>query len=494
MRRGVRAKLSELVLSAIALVLMPCLAWAQSQSPRLVAASTGSQMWLVLPQLESGPLLIHHAAAMDGMYASVAAELDERPEAVAAHGDTVWLLFEPAEGKRRVVSLTAQRIAATNYYEYLPRGSLQVERSLPSDAPLLAMVADEDGLVALLGARAADQSASGKPILLRLGRSGWIEQPSSAQLAGACGLVPTSASGNEVMMWYRADATPIDGVWPIAQLECQGDRLEARWTRGPADPLIASARIPHGPWAVLGMGSRVLLLRAEIPGTPAGMDTGMPFDYGVIVLELGTSGGLHPMQVLTPLGLSSTWQIAGTLLLFASLVVLFAAAFRRVPLAVTACPSGYEAAPLLARGGAFLIDWIPAAALASIWCKVSLADAMRPPVLSQEWSQAEPAVLGLLLCLLCSSVVETVFGSSGGKLILGLRVVTASEDRPSRIRIFIRAWLRLLLLVMPTLVFLTVIRPQGRGLPESWTATTVARRRLTSSAHANRPEAGSNRS
>lgn len=136
--------------------------------------------WVIVPEPHgSGWLLIHlpprQRVGADGRLhgsppgtARVAIRLDEQPEALAAVGDDVYLVYPPiasptGELRRRVYSMTAVAAGLADLWAYVPDRRLQVEPSLSGDGELKGLVATPVGPAALIDRGPHDQGSGFEP-------------------------------------------------------------------------------------------------------------------------------------------------------------------------------------------------------------------------------------------------------------------------------------------------------------------------------------------
>lgn len=115
---------------------------AHAEARPLVAASDGVHAWLVVERTRAAGtehVLLHHAEPMGCDCVHEAFVLPERPEALAAAEDRVWMVMPagPA-GRRDVYSLSVQRNPATGAYFSLPPGRLEIHPSLPAGGEVLS--------------------------------------------------------------------------------------------------------------------------------------------------------------------------------------------------------------------------------------------------------------------------------------------------------------------------------------------------------------------
>jgi hypothetical protein len=165
--------------AAFVAAIVSCLAATATSTPAraearpLVAASDGVHAWMVVERTRAAGtehVLLHHAEPMGCDCVHEAFVLPERPEALAAAEDRVWIVMPagPA-GRRDVYSLSVQRNPATGAYYSLPPGRLEIHPSLPAGGELLS--------ASVRGGTIEVRRSGAKPEAL--GASGWIDASDS---------------------------------------------------------------------------------------------------------------------------------------------------------------------------------------------------------------------------------------------------------------------------------------------------------------------------
>lgn len=267
--------------AAFAAAWLAAAAPAAAGSRQLPASSDGVHAWIVVERTRAAGtehVLLHHASDMGCDCVHEAFALPRAPEAVAAHGGTVWVVL-PAEpgGRRDVFSLSVRRNPATGAYFTEPAGRMEIHPSLPADGALLAAAAPE-GVLTVRRAGTPPESLSGL---------GW-------RPAGEAGaeLVPAPAD---------AFRSPIPGAaLPAALVRGEGGGRSIVYVRQGADlPLtdlpLADLPLPQRPFAVLGLGWRFGVF------APTG-------DGGAAVRWVdGVDGTVGEQVVLEPQPASAAW-------------------------------------------------------------------------------------------------------------------------------------------------------------------------------------------
>jgi len=150
----------------------------EAPPPDLAAASSPDHLWFATRQPdEDGPhRLYHHAPHPDGAFAQPFIALPRRPEAMAAWGNAVWIVFAPPEGgdrEREVYTIRAEQDPFGGFYVAVPADRLEMLASLPGDGDLLGLTATPRGPVALTG-------PAGQPRLLEWRGGRWEKDDGGA--------------------------------------------------------------------------------------------------------------------------------------------------------------------------------------------------------------------------------------------------------------------------------------------------------------------------
>jgi len=207
---------------------------AHAEARPLVAASDGVHAWMVVERTRAAGtehVLLHHAEPMGCDCVHEAFVLPERPEALAAAEDRVWMVMPagPA-GRRDVYSLSVQRNPATGAYFSLPPGRLEIHPSLPAGGELLS--------ASVRGGALEVRRSGARPEAL--GASGWTE----AADAGAESQDPPFS-------------VPVPGAARRARLVRLDSGLRAiEYVNGSGVVRLAEFEAPSRAFAVLGVGER----------------------------------------------------------------------------------------------------------------------------------------------------------------------------------------------------------------------------------------------
>ena len=223
---------------AVAVATLASVRSAGAEARPLVAASDGVHAWLVVERTRAAGtehVLLHHAEPMGCDCVREAFVLPERPEALAASEDRVWIVMPAGTGGRRdVYSLGTQRNPATGAYFSVPTGRLEIHPSLDGGGELAS--------VAVRGGR------------LEVRRSGTGAGP-SGQALGPAGWTDLAAEAGE------APAPPfserVSGAARRARLVRLDSGRRAIEYDGPSGAVrLAEFEPPARAFAVLGVGDR----------------------------------------------------------------------------------------------------------------------------------------------------------------------------------------------------------------------------------------------
>lgn len=148
--------------------------------------AAGAHGWVVV-QDDEGAMLLHlpprRVWTTDGVKQGSeagtfrrAAQLRRAPEAIAAQGDRLYLVFPPeagGEGRgslRRVLSIRARQVGMGDLWSYEPAGRMRTHAPLPGEPELLGLAGSPKGVVALLGELESERV---RPAVHVLTRGSW---------------------------------------------------------------------------------------------------------------------------------------------------------------------------------------------------------------------------------------------------------------------------------------------------------------------------------
>ena len=486
---GFAAALVRTALLSALLPLLLCGAAARAEGRQVAApASSGEHLWLAAPW--SGERATHrwqlwHAVAEEPAVARAAAPLSEMPEAIAASGDRVLLLFPPRSAilpQHYVLSLRTQRNPATALWFNVPADRMEL---LP---PLPGPDAETESFAAI----------SAGPLLLRVGSAALLQLEHDAWVAHP--LPPPLDSATKRRLEVQGDAWSIlattaeDGAWE------RWRPADGTWTRVPLGVPGAAEVTP-----VTGAGRSLVVVadghgrsledQAEQPprtiveslppegtvvwfGTEPKLANAAP--DGVVLQSIdrvsGAIGG--PQTLAAQRSIAGVWLHLPVLLgvAMAALGVAFVARALREgrPLAL---PPGWVPAPIMLRVVALAIDLAPAAAL-SLWLwDVRPVALLLLPSYTPDAAAFLPSLTAITLSVLISGTCEAIWGRSLGKRLTGLRVVSARQGTPPTLRAWqsvARNVFKLIVLDMPILGAFTLLSATGQGVSEIVSGTAVA--------------------
>lgn len=454
--------------------------WAQTSG-----ALPESHGWVVVPGVR-GPLLLHipprgRVRGIDGtdLFARDgavhhAAPLPRHPEALAAHGRRVYLLF-PADaapgrqGRREVMAFDVEPTALDGLWADKGGQGLRVIPSLPSGEPLAGAAADEQGLLVLLrGGEGA------RLVLLRSGA--WLPVPLPPDLVDDPGgespappRIRLIAGGDGVSLLAEG-AGPAISVWqgrwpePPSATESAASEPGLEWThsstlQGDAGAALLAGRVF---WAVgrlwsasrddagavhliecddrgertlalidgvgdvwgvvpLDQSGRAVVLWSSDPRVGPPSPIGGSTRYTACEVSLRTGRVLYRGAATAPTPVSPRdirWLAAGLLVL---MVVVLAVVLRSEgDRGVATLPDGFALAPPGSRMLAGLID----AAVAVVIARAMLREEWER-VLDPSLSSRTLAIWGLALAVgfAHAALGEWLAGRSIGKALAGIRVV-----------------------------------------------------------------------
>ena len=514
-----------IVLVAIAACMVAFAAHGQLGNPRLVAAGGDDHVWWI-ERDDRGAALMHASPIGEVDRSSpvrrVAARFGTAPEAIAAAGDSVWIIFPPeavaggdqAVARREVLTLSTRLNPAVGTWYSVPTNGAQPRPSVevPANvaAELLGFTLDgpperaepwvllDGGPAERLGIRlSAKEAATFGLRLFRLQGSTWEAVAPPPGIGGngvrlvrtAAGrvalLAPDSAGGkSSLVQFIRSDAgwdgpepigieestlldwLVVDGRDAVAMRFDAG--LDLAYLRGSPPRLLAwtSMPVPLRPWAIVGGrgGATVITASGEVASR-----TRIP--------AIGTFADAEVADFRPPGFGAGAWihlPLLSALILFILLGLLFLRELR----GANEPPSVAATRPfeLLRRIAALAIDALPGAIVAMVAFEARPLDLVRVPFSSLDLATALPATVVAGSACLIGFLGEAIAGRSPGKWLLGGEVVRRDGSRAGLGRHLGRNVLKFVALVAPPLVIPTLLSTDGSGVPERLTGTAVARR------------------
>lgn len=448
-----------------------------------------SHAWFITATAE-GFQLVHaapreraaRAGAAPAGSARTARPLLERPEALAARADRVYLVFPPTESPsglvRRVLTARAVPAGLEGLWTDLPLGVFDLAPGLPGGGVLidLGVTAGRDGAVhALL------HDGSGLAVL-RMGVESWERVEPPAGLEGRSGVEPGDAAmlsyADGLLLAVRDDNgsrawTLREGAWEPATLSDWDRFWSAPWRVGWRHEVIVGAggsevwsigaddawRLGSiggrgdESWSVAALGSSGRLVR--IGRSP---ETGLH----ATEISLTTGRELHdgPVVARSPVSADEFRLIAAMLL--AVMVAALLVIIRPSPETAWTVPDGWALADAGRRMIATLFDlllvvWVVAPAFGATVREVLTLQVLIMP------DHAWLAIPGTMVAgALTMGVWEGLLGYSPGKFVAGVRVYRATPGPERKLGVFwglVRATIKW---IIPPVAALALIDREGR--------------------------------
>jgi uncharacterized RDD family membrane protein YckC len=474
----------------------------------LEATSSAEHVWLLFRTTDQPPKyhLFHHALAVKHPWIRLQRTLESEPEAIAAWGDRVWILFPARAGTAQLQVRTLLAVAAPAGAGFVtaPANRLGVVAPLSTSRRVLGFVGAGDGLTVLLGNDEAADEPGHDHRLLRLTRGAWepIELPASLRdgttlLPGPTAALLEPTGEGTARLWRRDEAGvwlafPIDGVPATIDHATFVAGLRQRVITGRRDGVIESVKIrpagsasfvklevPEGAWAVLGVSDGL----RQIVAHPDQDMTGM---RGVR-LTMRTIDGLsrigEPVTLtLAPFGGSTMWHLS-LLLAVAVTVSMLVLIVRPASRGVVELPADVMPLAIGLRATALLIDLLPGAAWALVVMDGTLADLLRAPLLTPDLDDSRWCMTMIAIAVGHGFLLECICGASLGKIVMGGRIVGLKGERASILRLALRSVTLMAILMLPPLVLLSLVNPHLQGVHDLVARTVVidGRRRAPAS-------------
>jgi hypothetical protein len=386
-------------------------------------------------------------AGADAGSARRARQLTRPPEALAATGDRVVMVFAPeSEGApRRVLGLRAQPTPLDTVWAFVPGDRLDPYALLDVPGELLGVGFIGEGAGARLVVAFRDQ---GRTALAVLEGSVWDTRDLDARPGadarfiadGGRGLLTWTERDELRGLWVEADAMdlaersmPALGLPPGSRVPDVLAAGELVWVDAVDDEFIVSAWLPGSPGARTvgrfnspgaepiavvageGGGRLIALGRRDAEG-------GTAFDAVEMSLVSGRVAYEGPVQRALPVS-AMEFRLLAVLLLGLTVATLLVAVRPASDPSVCDLPDGYALASPLVRAAASLLD------LAMVTWVVSWIVGRPPGELLGLATLLDPrggwvaAAMVLGTGVLLGTTCEAVFGRTPGKALLGCRVV-----------------------------------------------------------------------
>lgn len=487
----------------------------------LQSAASDGHLWMVRGVEGEGgndrPPLLHHAIEMDGPYFSRGPSLPQKPEAMAAWGDRVWLVFSPRQrGEqlvREVYTLRMQRDPAMGMYHPVPRDRMVLSEPLPGNGRLVGFVGSEAGPYALIapfphekikvrrdGGDAADSNdASRAPQLQQLRNERWVQHELPESMMEITGedhvhfaidgvnvdrlnVLIADSDARDQSLLLRRDG---DGQWSETSLAIDVrtvrsllrvvDRLAVVRMRDVSSAFVQYVRqnsvidlaeiaVPAGSWAVQGMRGAMYVVSENAAGE-------------LLMQEIspihGRVGEVMAMRD-QPLPTAKLWH-TGLMLAVSVIAVLIVLLVRPGNKNSVQLPEHMGYLPAVPRLVALLIDLVPGAVLAMLVMRAGPAELLRLPLMSETLDQAGPHLLMLGLTVAHCTIMELARGTTLGKLLVGASVMSMNGQPPSAGQILARNGVKLMVLIVPPLAIFILLNPHMQGFNDMAAQTVVLR-------------------
>jgi len=472
--------------------------------PGLQSAGSEQHLWFVnsRPGQPDSLALFHHATDLGGPYARELWPLSIAPEALAAWGATLWLVYPETSTGREVLSVQAVFNPALAVYRPEPPDRLSPAGTLPGGGRVAGFAATSQGPVALIvpavrtatrvtASTAAAATGPGLPALFRLQADRWVPIPLPDGFRGAPGsmLLVDGPQGGRIRILepddIEKDAAVLhmlqdDGSWTRNVLDVdsrravsatlvQGNSLMAMAgeddAAGPASIKLAyvrdsgafelcTLRAPGGPWTLNAYGNGAALLWQT--------------DSHVWMRRIdGISGRAgEPVELVDqPISASRVWQVGLT---FAVAVLgLLCLMLLRPNLQVgQSLPKGMHVATLGNRLGGAATDLFPAAVLALLIVRGSPIDLMALPMFTLDFADARPYLLMVAIATGHSLLTELIARRSIGKMLAGTRMVKLDGTHIAVSQVLVRSLLKMLVLLVPPLIVVMFLNPNRQGIQD----------------------------
>lgn len=471
------------------------------------AASSGTHLWWISKnsfETTARFELLHHAAADDERQFQVVSTFAEKPIALAADGERVWLVFEALNHKMEVVSGATQFNPASELWFITPGGALQLCPSIAGES-LESLAAFEGDPWAIV---------QGQPDarVLRGGQWKSVQLPPAINECQARMLVVTGGALNalgqssdhsikrfkrESQAWIESPVNVREFLYAVdhaARFACvtgSYDKQALNWVEaGELAPITAIAFNTSSPNAgsgqVTGMGSGF----AWIAETGHATQNTMVRQSWMSVVSDGAGEFSEPMELRAQISKASRWYhlpILGVLSLGAIIAAFLVRALNTPlnPLEKSRSKEGDIDSQALAQAPgtpfqkwrrllATLIDLLPCAIASLVIFKDEYAiQILIPPLWSADIQMSLPYIAMVVATVAFSMFEEIIFARSLGKRLMGGRVVSIHGEPAAWWQHIARNLLKGLVLLSPVLAIPSLLSPMGAGIPEIISRTRV---------------------
>ncbi|MCE9620156.1 MAG: RDD family protein [Planctomycetes bacterium] len=454
-----------------------------------IAASSGTHLWWIFKgdaQFE----LLHHAGVAPPDHYRIAAAFVERPVAIAADGDKVWVAFASTSGRMEVVSGGTHFNPASELWFTTPNGSLQLCPSIAGESLESLAAFDGEPWAIVSGERGARCLRGGAWSEVEL--PGALQTGSQRRLAstgGALNVLGRDSSGallrfkRERDRWIESALDAPGFLYAVdhsARFACVASAKPSEeslfWVE--AGTLAPIAPGPAFNRQVLGLGEGFAAVGEFVQGALHES----PITPELQLLPSGASLFSMPIQIQLQESTASRWfylPIIGVLS-FAALIAAFMVRSLSAPDLtgedILENPEIAEWSPL-EKGRRLLataIDLLPCAIAALVILDAKFTAILVPQFWSADIQLSTPYLVMVAAAVLFSTMEEIAFGCSMGKRLVGGRVVALGGGPAAWWQHLVRNLLKGLVLLAPVLAIPSLFSPHGIGIPEILSRTAVA--------------------
>ncbi len=479
------------------------------------AASSGTHLWWISnnPYETTARFeLLHHAAADDERQFQVASTFAEKPIALAADGERVWLVFEALNHKMEVVSGATQFNPASELWFITQGGALQLRPSIAGESLESLAAFDGEPWAIIQGQPDARVLRGGQWISVQLPAAINDCQVRMLVVAGGALNALGQSSDHSIKRFKResqAESKAESQVWIESPMKAREflyavdhaarfacvtgsyDEQALNWVEaGELAPIMAIAFNKSFPKAgsgqVTGMGSGF----AWIAETRRATQKTMFRQSCMSVLSDEAAEFSEPIKLRAQISKASRWYhlpILGVLSLGAIIAAFLVRALNSPlnPLEKARTKEGDMDSQALAQKPeapfkkwrrllATVIDLLPCAIASLVIFKDAYAiQILIPPLWSADIDISVPYIAMVVAAIAFSMFEEIIFGRSLGKRLMGGRVVSIHGEPAAWWQHIARNLLKGLVLLSPVLAIPSLLSPMGAGIPEIISRTRV---------------------
>ena len=456
----------------------------------LLSASSQDHAWFIVDrdtttrQLE----LFHHARTMDGPYYDKGLGLPRMPEAMAAWGDRLWLIFETPT-RREIFTTQVRWNAAVGAWFHEPPGRLRsatpleepgmlVDASATAEGPLVLMVQDD------------------RAVLWRLLNRKWerVPLPAESNLGPNCHIEACGVRGEQLVLVEpveRGTATvhwrDAGGTWIRSEVPAGPGRVRTLTGVGPAIAMVTRGADPGTTEVSYLRPSRRLHL--TVFDTPVGDWTLFGVRDGLLVIERQEEGWLSMRRIdpvsgtvgephrMTYQPLMTSRILHRPLLIAVAVTALMVVLlFKPDPKATVSLRPTQVVLRPWSRVVAVSVDGAAAAAVTILVLGCRPQDLLYLPLWTPDLAKSAPFLVMLGLTVVHSTLTELGTGRTLGKAVVGGSVVAIDGSPAAARAILIRNMFKFLVLLIPVLAVVGLLNPHVQGLGDSIAGTVVVRK------------------